>query len=103
MTLFFKGEGGTQLVSMEGENCKQTGTKPEKLKDYSVHFEHTDTWWRVDVTLPWKRFSKKPKPGDVWRLNILSNPAVIRNHRGIWCQGFEMFGDITRLGYIHFA
>lgn len=103
LTLFFKGEGGTQLVSMEGKNYKQTGTKPEKLKDYSVNFEHTDSWWRVDVTLPWKRFSKKPKPGDVWRLNILSNPAVIRNHRGIWCQGFEMFGDISRLGYIHFS
>ena len=103
LTLFFKGEGGTQLFSMEGKNCRQTGTKPEKLKDYSVHFEHTDSWWRVDVTLPWKRFGKKPKKGDVWRMNILSNPAVIRNHRGIWCQGFEMFGDITRLGFLHFA
>jgi len=102
LTLFFKGEGGTQSYAEEGDNCMQQGTRPEILTDYSVDFQHTDTWWSIDVTLPWKRFSKKPKKGDTWRLNILSNPAVKRNHRGIWCQGFEMFGDVTRLGYIHF-
>lgn len=102
-TLYFKGDGGSQSRYFERKNGHLDGTKSSILTDVTSHFTHNDTSWRIDVKIPWKKVGLKPKPGDIWRLNIFSNPSVKRNRRVIWCQGYEMRNDVARLGIISFS
>jgi hypothetical protein len=66
-------------------------------------FQHTDSSWRCDVEIPWRQLGTRSKRGDRWRLNILSNPAVLRNRQVAWCQGYEYRTDVARLGHIVFT
>jgi hypothetical protein len=93
-TIYFRGEGGTRCVS---------GGKPSVLKDCDVAFQHTDSNWRFEIVIPWSQLGKKPAMGEIWRLNIFSNPPVKRNHRVSWSQGYECKGDLARLGNIVFV
>lgn len=102
-TLFFKGEGGRESEFEELPNGYIDGTKGTELFGITAIFAHNDTSWRVDVKIPWLKLGAKPKVGDIWRMNVFSNPAVKRNRRSIWCQGYEMKNDIARLGVIHFS
>lgn len=102
-TLYFKGEGGSQSRYFELKNGHLDGTKTSILTGVSSHFTHNDTSWRIDVKIPWSKVGLKPKTGDIWRLNVFSNPSVKRNRRVIWCQGYEMRQDIARLGIIKFS
>ena len=94
--VFFKGEGGT---------FRKPGKEfhTQLLEGCDTYFTHTDSNWRFDIVIPWKQLGYRPKKGDQWRINILSNPAVIRNRRVIWCQAYEWVGDPRRLGRIVFV
>jgi hypothetical protein len=102
-TLYFKGEGGSQSSFEEKPNGFLDGTKSSILTDVTSNFTHNDTTWRIDVKIPWSKLGRKPKPGEIWRLNVFSNPSVKRNRRVIWCQGYEMRNDVARLGVISFT
>ena len=102
-TLYFKGEGGSESRYFELKNGHLDGTKNSILTGVSSNFTHNDTSWRIDVKIPWSKIGLKPKVGDIWRLNLFSNPSVKRNRRVIWCQGYEMRQDVARLGIIKFS
>lgn len=95
-TFFFKGEGGTVSGG-------KAGPRTHLVEGCKTNFRNTNTNWRFDVLIPWDQLQRKPKVGDQWRLNILSNPSVIRNHRVVWCQAYEWLGDRRRLGTIVFT
>ena len=95
-TVYFEGDPGTVYGRMHGD-------KKKIMKGCDTHFEHTDSSWRCDLTIPWKQLGGKPKVGDEWGLNVMTNPAVLRNHRVIWSQGYEFAGnDAARLGSLVF-
>jgi len=52
---------------------------------------------------PWAQLGRRPRRGDVWRLNVLSNPSVTRNRQVAWCQGHEYRLDVARLGDLVFV
>ncbi len=92
--IYFRGEGGTLQRGSE---------KPMVLEGCGMHFEHTESNWRFELTIPWTQLGGSPKRGDHWRLNVLTNPAVKRNRQVGWCQGYEYRDDDARLGYLHFV
>ena len=94
-TVYFEGEAGTV-------SGRQHGAKPKIMTGCDTNFEHTDSSWRCDLTIPWKQLGGKPKPGDEWGMNIFTNPAVLRNQRVIWSQGYEFGNDAARLGSLVF-
>ena len=94
-TIFFKGEGGTV-------SGRKPGERRTFLSGITCDFTHTDSSWRFDLTIPWKQLGGKPGKGNIWRMNILSNPSVTINRRVIWSQTYEWRGDRTRLGYLVF-
>ena len=53
--------------------------------------------------IPWAQLGRRPRRGDVWRLNVLSNPSVTRNRQVAWCQGHEYRLDVARLGDLVFV
>lgn len=91
--VYFRGEGGT---------FAKPGARPETLKDCETKFEHTESNWRFEIVIPWEQLGGRPKRGELWRLNILSNPAVLRNRQVAWCQAYEFREDEARLGTIQF-
>ncbi|MFH1023229.1 MAG: hypothetical protein V1809_07545 [Planctomycetota bacterium] len=100
--IYFRGEGGTVHEYREFPDGAILGTKPSPLKKIDGNFRHTDSSWRFDIVIPWEELGGKPSRGDVWRLNLLSNPAVKRNRRVIWCQAYEFQNDVARLGTLVF-
>jgi hypothetical protein len=101
--LFFRGEGGLVDSRTRLPDGRMDEQKRRVLEGYRPHFEHTDTSWRFDVVLPWRLIGRRARPGDIWRLNIASNPAVKRNRQVIWRQGYEYRGDVGALGYLQFV
>ena len=91
--IYFRGEGGTLQIG---------DAKPAILTGCAMHFEHTESNWRFELVIPWSQLGGPPKRGDQWRLNVLTNPAVLRNRQVAWCQAYEFRDDDARLGYIHF-
>ncbi|MCW8131690.1 MAG: hypothetical protein KIS92_15195 [Planctomycetota bacterium] len=92
--IYFKGEGGT---------LQRPGEKPRLLEGCAVKFEHTESDWRFEIVIPWEQLGGKPKRGERWRLNVLSNPAVLRNRQVAWCQAYEFRDDAARLGTLQFV
>jgi hypothetical protein len=76
---------------------------PSPVRDCDMRLEHTDSSWRCDVIIPWSQLGGRPKPGDVWRLNVVANPSVGLNTFSSWCKGFEQWNDVARMGRIAFA
>jgi hypothetical protein len=101
-TVWFEGCGGTRSEFIEYPNGHIYVAKPTHLQGCRMQFNHTDSDWRFDIMIPWDQLGGKPKPGDGWRLNVLSNPAVKRNRQVAWCQGYEYHLDVARLGTIVF-
>lgn len=101
--VYFQGQGGTVRQFVEYPNGHIHADPPKPWRDCRTTFAHTDSSWRCDVTIPWAQLGGKPKHSDLWRLNILSNPSVIRNRQVAWCQGYEYRDDIARLGPIVFV
>ncbi len=100
--VYFEGSGGTVSEFIEQPDGQIYTGKPTQLAGCDMTFAHTDSNWRFDITIPWKELGGRPKKGDTWRVNILSNPAVKRNRQVAWCQGYEYHLDVARLGYIIF-
>ena len=100
--VWFEGYGGTVSEFVEHPSEHIYVGKPSQLQACKTHFCHTDSSWRFDITIPWDQLGGKPKQGDTWRLNILSNPAVKKNRQVAWCQGYEYTTDVARLGTIVF-
>jgi hypothetical protein len=101
-TVYFEGSGGTTSWLEEYPNGRIRGGKPRQMQDCPSRFQHTDSNWRFDITIPWDQLGGQPKPGDIWRLNVISNPAVKRNRQVAWCQAYEYRADVARLGYLVF-
>ena len=101
--VYFEGKGGAVAQFIEYPNGHIHADPPRPWHDLRAEFTHTDTSWRCDVVIPWKQLGGRPKPGDIWRVNILTNAPVIRNHQVAWCQGYEYRCDVARLGYLVFV
>ncbi|MDD5678021.1 MAG: hypothetical protein PHW60_08550 [Kiritimatiellae bacterium] len=101
--IFYEGKGGIRRLFRDRSGTLSEMTTPEPIPGYHAHFEHTDTSWRIDVVIPWSQLGGKPKRHDVWRVNVLSNPAAGINTFGAWCQGYDYRNDTARLGTIIFA
>jgi len=100
--VFFEGKGGQVRRLEELENGHLADGKPSQMTGCKTHFEHSDSSWRCDLIIPWKQLGRKPKKNDIWRLNVVANPAAEGNSFAAWCKGFEQWNDIARLGYIVF-
>ncbi len=100
--VWFEGYGGMKSEFIEYPNGHIYSGKPSRLEGCRMQFAHTDSNWRFDITIPWDQLGGRPKKGDTWRLNIISNPAVKRNRQVASCQGYEYVLDVARLGTIVF-
>jgi hypothetical protein len=100
--IYFEGEGGTVTGGKRMPDGRLIRTKPVPIRDCLTQFQHTDSNWRFDIVIPWRQLGGRPKAGATWRLNILTNPAVRRNRRVVWCQGYELRGTFDRLGSLVF-
>jgi len=101
--VYFEGRGGAVSRLAEYANGHIHIDPPRQWDDLQSSFQHTDSSWRCDVVIPWKQLGGRPKKGDLWRLNILSNPSVTRNRQVAWCQAYEYRNDVARLGYLIFV
>lgn len=101
-TIHFRGEGGTVARLEERPDGTFANGKPSPVQGLITAFANTDSTWRFDLTIPWAQLGGEPPAGTVWRLNLLTNPAVKRNRRLIWCSAYEWQNEIHRMGRIFF-
>jgi hypothetical protein len=60
--------------------------------DARTEFTSDATSTETTVRLPFKLLGKRPKKGDVWRLNVTGNPAIARNHCFTWSPQYDANG-----------
>ncbi|KKK66806.1 hypothetical protein LCGC14_2960390, partial [marine sediment metagenome] len=101
--VFFKGAGGTVASFTEDPDGKVVHGGRSTMHGCPTHFEHTDSSWRFDLVVPWKQLGSRPAAGDIWRINVFSNPSVTRDRRLILCQGYEYRSDVARLAHLVFT
>ncbi|MGH7145326.1 MAG: hypothetical protein ACREJ2_14535 [Planctomycetota bacterium] len=100
--VFFEGVGGDVSSFEERADGLVESTPTAVMRDVETKFWHNDSEWAVQATIPWSQLGGKPKPGDLWRLNLLTNAPVKKNHHVSFCQGYEFFHDVARLGWLKF-
>ncbi|MFB3892955.1 MAG: hypothetical protein ACE15C_13130 [Phycisphaerae bacterium] len=59
--------------------------------------------WEMTVYLPFELLGRAPAAGDVWRLNVTSNPAVTRNTAYTWAPQYDAGGNPLLYGRIRFG
>lgn len=102
-TIYFRGEGGVVTYRKRLPDGRVIRTKPAPIRECATHFEHTDSNWRFDIVIPWKQLGGMPKTGDVWGINMLTNPAVLINRRVVFSQAYELRGGFDQLGRLVFT
>ncbi len=99
----FEGQGGMAHAFVEHPDGRIESEPARPWRAFDSTFQHTDSSWRCDVEIPWRQLGARARTGDRWRLNILSNPSVLRNRQVAWCQAYEYRNDVARLGHIVFT
>lgn len=64
-----------------------------------TEFSCDATAWETTVYIPFSLIGKKPAKGEVWGLNILSNPAITKNYQYTWGPQYDgksaaLFGKV---------
>lgn len=101
--LFFEGIGGDISTFQERADGHIESTPDMVMRDCETRFWHNDSEWSVNIVIPWNQLGAKPKKGDLWRANILTNAPVKKNHHVSLCQGYEYFNDVSRLAWLRFV
>lgn len=103
-TIYFRGEGGTVECTGERADGLPVSTKPTVMRGCKTNFSNTNSNWRFEIEIPWEQLGgRMPRPGEVWRMNLFTNPAVKRNRRVIWCQAYEFRNEFYRMGRLVFV
>ncbi|HUV39863.1 MAG TPA: hypothetical protein VMY39_09635, partial [Planctomycetota bacterium] len=88
------------IVWPTGESVS-AGTRPRvKVKTAFVADDSSTT---TTVWLPWSLVGKRPAKGDVWRLNVTGNPAILRNRAFTWAPQYDAGGNATLFGKVRFV
>ena len=73
-------------------------------KGWKATYSETQDGWDLQLSLSLAALGSTPADGDCWRLNLASNPSVMRNHAVSWCKGYEVGpGNPSRLGRLEFC
>lgn len=74
----------------------------EPMVDARSEFSYDDHSWQMTVHLPYNLIGRRPRKGEVWGLNVRSNPYNMRNHAYTWAPQYDSFSPAL-FGKIKFA
>ena len=77
------------IVWPEGRTVS-VGRRPHVKATTKFSFDATS--YEVVCRLPWSLLGRRPKSGDVWGLNLLANPAILRNRCFTWAPQYDAMG-----------